>query len=184
MHHANAPDLKVGDIVYLEETNIKTTSPVEKSGDQRHRLFKVVDQISSHAFRLELPASWRIHDVFHISLLTPVKEDTIGGCEHEKPPPEINEGEEYWKVSEILDSQCRNRRLEYFIRWEEYGPKENKWEPADIMKEDILELIEAFHAQYHDAWSRINKPPTRVKSKKKSKKASVPRSVPKLVSTQ
>jgi len=79
----------------------------------------------------------RIHNVFHVSLLEPYREDTIPGRKQEPPPPiVIPEGDVEWEIHKILDSRIsgRGRKLQYLISWKGYGPKQNSWEPAVNLK--------------------------------------------------
>jgi hypothetical protein len=51
---------------------------------------------------LKLPESWQIHKVFHATLLCPYQEDEVYGENYIRPPPDIEEGEEVYKVEQIL----------------------------------------------------------------------------------
>ena len=83
-------------------------------------------------FRLELPPTWKIHDVFHTSLLTPYQETTAYGVNYPEPPPELVEGEEEYIVDRILNSRRhgRNKQLQFLIHWEGYSTAHDSWEPA------------------------------------------------------
>ncbi|MBW0556780.1 hypothetical protein O181_096495 [Austropuccinia psidii MF-1] len=57
-----------------------------------------------------LPSQWKsIHQVFHISLLKPVKTSTIPNRHQEPPPPRIIEEKEELEVSQILDSKLKRK---------------------------------------------------------------------------
>ena len=58
-------------------------------------------------YRLQLPATWQIHDVFHAALLRPYKENGIYGENFVKPPPELKEGEEVYDEETILNHRKR-----------------------------------------------------------------------------
>jgi hypothetical protein len=75
-------------------------------------------------FQLELPSHWRIHNVFHASLLSPYTETDIHGPNYPKPPPDIIEGESEFKVEQIIGSRCTGKRktLQYKVRWKGYSP--------------------------------------------------------------
>jgi len=54
------------------------------------------------AYHLQLPTFWKIHDVFHASLLTPYKETEQHGPNFLEPPPEILDREPKWEVEKVL----------------------------------------------------------------------------------
>ncbi|SGY78585.1 BQ5605_C008g04896 [Microbotryum silenes-dioicae] len=129
-------------------------SPPFKIGDQldSHKLgpFRIQRIISPAAFKLELPASMKIHPVFHVSLLEPYQANSLASrCSNPPPPPEIINGEEGYQVKQILDSRNnrRSRRLEYFVDWTGYGPQDRQWvSAADFDYDDSL-VIE-FHTRH------------------------------------
>jgi hypothetical protein len=45
-------------------------------------------------YQLELPEHWKIHNIFHSSLLTPYCETMEHGKNFAQPPPELVEGKE------------------------------------------------------------------------------------------
>ena len=92
-------------------------------------IMKVVSPI---VFKLELPSTWKIHNVFHTSLLTPYRETTAHGTNYPEPPPELIEGEEEYIVDRILNSQQhgKGKQLQFLIHWEDYSTAHDSWEPA------------------------------------------------------
>jgi len=65
----------IGDKVWLEGTNLKLpTNLTSKLSPRRYGPFRVAAKISNVAYQLELPLQWKIHDVFHASLITPYRE--------------------------------------------------------------------------------------------------------------
>jgi hypothetical protein len=70
-HHRDIPPLLPDSLVLLDGKGIDIDSPSRKLADKRHGPFKVVERIGEVSYRIKLPDSWKIHDVFHISKLTP-----------------------------------------------------------------------------------------------------------------
>ena len=56
-------------------------------------------------YQLDLPIQWKIHDVFHIDLLTPYQEMDFNGPNFVPPPPNLIDGEEEYEIEEILDAR-------------------------------------------------------------------------------
>ena len=87
--HRDISPLLPGTMVLLDGKGIETKSPSHKLDDKRHGPFEVVEQISEVSYRLKLPASWKIHDVFHVSKLVPFKEPKFPSQTAAPPPPSI-----------------------------------------------------------------------------------------------
>ena len=66
----NPQGLKVGDHVWLENKNIHSNRLSKKLDNKRYGLFKILKDIGSGAFELELPEGWMIHNIFNEDLLT------------------------------------------------------------------------------------------------------------------
>jgi hypothetical protein len=107
----------VGDQVWLEGTNLKLSHPKAKLDAKRYGPFKVIEEILPVVFRLELPSHWKIHNVFHASLLTRYNETEEHGCNFAQPAPELIEGEEEYKVEQVLNSRRfgRAKKLQYLL---------------------------------------------------------------------
>ena len=91
--------------------------------------FKIVRKVDSLAYELEMNPGWRIHPVFHVSLLEPYRTD---GRTQPPPPPIDLEGHLEYKVESILDHRFTNNkrdRVSYLLKWLGYGPEHNSWEP-------------------------------------------------------
>ena len=96
----------IGSKVWLEVTNLKLPSNLTpKLAPKCYGPFKVTAQISKVAYRLSLPAHWKIHNVFHASLLTPYCETDQHGPNFLEPPPDIIEGKPEWEVERILQER-------------------------------------------------------------------------------
>jgi Chromo (CHRromatin Organisation MOdifier) domain len=83
---------------------------------------------------LKLPESWQIHKVFH-------------GENYIRPLPDIEEGEEVYKVEQILKHRKRGRGYEYLIKWVGYPITKALWEPKSNLTgaTDILCKYQELH---------------------------------------
>lgn len=143
-----APSFQVGDLVTLNARNIKTIRPSKKLDWKRLGPFPVEAIVSSHAYRLTLPATMKVHPVFHVSLLEPAASNPLPG-QHNPPPPPIEvDNEEEFEIEDILDSRHfgRNRRLQYLVRWTGYP--DPTWEPAENLEEAAA--LDRFHHLFPD----------------------------------
>jgi hypothetical protein len=93
-----------GDQVWLEGMNLRLSHPKAKLAPKRYGSFRVINIISPVVYRLELPTHWKIHNIFHSSLLTPYHETPENGENFTQPPPELIEGEEEYVVDRIMNS--------------------------------------------------------------------------------
>ena len=74
-----APAYKIGDEVWLLRRHIQTTRPSSKLNLKRLEGFKITQKISSHAYKLDLPASMKCHPAFDVSLLEPASSNPLSG---------------------------------------------------------------------------------------------------------
>lgn len=163
-HRAPAPELPIGSKVWLNRKNIKTIRPSLKLDYKKFGPFKVIERIGVVSYRIDLPPSMKIHNVFHVSLLEPVVENMFDNREIPPPPPvEIDDHKEY-EVEEILDSRLYYRKLQYLVRWKGYSISEDKWLPPANL-EHCKDMIDEFHSKFPDkpsqdstAISRRNRP--------------------------
>src|SRR6266403_3139988 len=119
--------------VWLDASHLKLPHQKAKLTPKRLGPFKITQEISPVAYCLGLPPNWRIHNVFHASLLTPYHEMTVHGPNFARPPPDLVDGEEEYEVKRIIAHRQfrRSKRLQYLIKWKGYPESDNTWEPAD-----------------------------------------------------
>ena len=89
-----------------------------KLAPKRHGPFPISKQVSPVVYQLQLPDAWKIHDVFHASLLTPYHETSQHGPNYIKPPPELIEGEHEYEVETIVNHRLhgKTKALQYLLK--------------------------------------------------------------------
>ena len=97
---------KVGEKVWLETTNLHMNGP-KKLQMRRTGPFEVEEVISRMVFHLHIPSQWKIHLVFHASLLTSYKETSEHGLNFLRPPLDLIDREEEYKVEAVLRHRGR-----------------------------------------------------------------------------
>ena len=143
------PTFNIGDEVWLDARNIRTTRPTPKLSEKKLGPFKIESVISKNAFKLTLPSKWKaIHPVFHVSLLEPAK-GLYPGKTHPPPEPVNVQDHLEWEVSRILDSRLRKGKLQYLVEWTGFQSDEDRtsWEPANHLR-NSPDLVQDFHSNY------------------------------------
>jgi len=136
---------KLNDQVWLESKHLALPHQSKKLAPKRVGPFRITKVISPVVFRLDLPPSWHIHDVFHASLLTSYRETTAYGPNFIKPPPDLIDGEEEYEVEAVLNHRMfgHRRQVQYLIKWKGYPHSDNTWEPSENVHTDGL--IKVYH---------------------------------------
>lgn len=125
---------KKGDKVWLDTRNLKTNYH-KKMAPKQEGPFEIDKVLGPVTYRLKLPTTWRIHNVFHAILLKPYTENKVYGENFPLPPPDILDGEVY-EVELIIRHQKRGRSYQYLVKWEGYPISEASWEPEDSFSDD------------------------------------------------
>ncbi len=130
--HAKPRSYALGNKVWLNSKYIKTKRN-RKLEAKFFGPFRVLYPVGKQAYKIKFPKKWRIHDVFHVSLLeqdTTRKgrvDETMSMLEFESD----GDGEEY-EVEAICDSAVYARESEghlpglyYLVSWKGYPEEEN-----------------------------------------------------------
>ena len=141
----------VGERVMLSTQNLKLLNQPSKKFRSRYvGPYKIIEKISSQAFKLDLPSNMKVHPVFHISLL---KEFNSLMPETEIPDniPTSNDmiyGDDTFFVHSIINHKIANHpatyakgpALLYTGKWEGYDSSEDSWEPyVNVKRTDCFE---------------------------------------------
>ena len=152
------PDIDIGDLVIPNARNIRTKRPTKKLSPRLYGPFKVLKKRGNRAFKVDISPRWKIHPVFHVSLLEPYK---VSDRPNREPPPrepEDVEGDIEWEVEQILKSEIITytrkvrrvdiefKELRYFVKWAGCSEDENTWEPPEGLV-NAREIVEKFHRE-------------------------------------
>ena len=98
-------------------------------------LFRVIETIGQQAYRLSLPDDWKIHTVFHVSLL---KLWNIVNLQEDQPVshddvPEVEEP--FYEIEWILRWRKTKRKnkimKQYLVLWRGYPVEDSMWIEAN-----------------------------------------------------
>ncbi len=143
-------EMKTGDKVWLEGKNLHIIGAC-KLLPKRYGPFTITKRNGPVAYKLELPPSMKIHNIFHIDLLMPYKETEQYGMPYTRPPPVIDQGEEEYEIESIISdkSSGRNWKKQYLIHWKGYPSSNDSWvdhedlHAPEILQEYLLHSTEA-----------------------------------------
>ena len=87
--------------VWLDMRHMKT-SYHKKMVPKQEGPFEIEEVMGPVMYRLKLPQEWKIHNVFHATLLKPYVKTETYGENYTRPPPELLEEQEVYEVEAIV----------------------------------------------------------------------------------
>jgi hypothetical protein len=87
-------------------------------------------------YQLTLPVKWKIHDVFHVNVLSEAVSDTIPHQRKPTPPPVKVNDEDFWVMEKYIDTQWFRNQFQFKIRWDGFSEEHDTWENADDINSD------------------------------------------------
>ena len=152
----------VSDMIYLNDKNIRIKRN-KKLEWKLFEFFEITHVIDEQAYRLKLSSQWRVHDVFHISLLkknSKKKNATELSYQQNDIEIEKNETNEFYEVNDIIDSKIydydkvsdkkfSDSDLYYLIDWADCDSENRTWKSVFDIKH-LRDLLRAFHKKHFD----------------------------------
>jgi len=133
----------VGDTVLLSSENLKLLG-CTKFWPRFVGPFKVTEAIPKDNYRLQLPAMWGIHDVFHVSLLKPYFSD---GTYQPPPLPDILQ-EDSFSISQIVQHKYvfkgKRTSLQFLCQYTDSTPENRTWEHEKDVQKACPQLLKSY----------------------------------------
>jgi transposase InsO family protein len=130
----------VGDMVYLKMAPYRLAAFGFRGAIKLHTKyygpFKILQKVGTVAYKLLLPATVKIHDVFHVSQL----KKHLGPKAVPSPDLPLINPDGTIKTAPALVLQVRQIPrnnlpvVQWFIQWDNLSPEEASWEDADFIK--------------------------------------------------
>ena len=104
-----------------------------------------MERINDVAFRLALPFSWKIHNVFHVSLLEKHHPNQINNRTSPRPTPvQVKRTPDIYLIDKIVAARKINGKMQYLVHWKDFSAAERTWEPESSLKKDVPGLVREF----------------------------------------
>jgi hypothetical protein len=140
--HRRLVDFEPGDNVWVKTANWSTDRPSKKLSEQMAGPYKVLAK-EGHSYRVELPASMKIHPVFPAGSLRRDPNDPLPGQANAPPPPVNVTADDEYEVQEIIAVKLTRRKLTYRAKWTG-ADKDPEFYPASDFKYSP-HLLKRFH---------------------------------------
>lgn len=151
-------NFQVDDQVWLSSRNFTFKAGAKKFAPRYLGPFKISEVLGPVTYRLELPEDWKLHNVFHVSLLRQFLKDE----RFRMPEPvRIVDGVPEWEVEAIVNHRFVDRKTksgkrkgskcQYLVHWKGYGPEWQSWLPERNCV-NSQQLINAY-------WQKLSKNP-------------------------
>ena len=137
VHYANQHRrdffFKEGEEVLLSTQNLKLPKGLTHKLASRYTgPFKITEVVGTTACKLKLPSGWKIHNVFHVSLLKKYKRST----DRDTPPASLipiqAENQTEYVVAKVIGSKLTgDGKTLYLVLWKGYPESEATWEPYE-----------------------------------------------------
>jgi len=137
-----------GDKVWLRRKHIRTAQPSNKLDHKQIGPYTILEKVGLRAYKLNLPATVKIHPVFHISLLEPTASiEPIPGHNQPPPPLVVIQEQQDWEVENAFDSRRHQNQIQYLVKWTGFHDPDRTWYQAPNFL-NLPALVCQFHEEY------------------------------------
>jgi hypothetical protein len=140
--HRRESELAVGQKVWLSTAHLPLKQGTRKLAEKWTGPFPIIAQVTREAWRLQLPATFRLHPVFHTSQLKPC----IGEARH-RAPIQLEDATEEYEVERLLDRRIARGQEQFLVRWRGYTAFDDTWEPRANLA-NAKELLAEFERSH------------------------------------
>ena len=129
-----ATELRPKDKAYVQKGKARKDQPSAGLNDKYWGPFPVKQKVGQSSYKLELSSQTRIHPVFNSDVVKQAATNPFPGQQlQNKPPPNIMEGQEEYKIKTILDKKVKRNGIQYRVKWKGY--EETTWEPMSNLRQ-------------------------------------------------
>ena len=123
----------------LSTKNLKQKRSSKKLSHKYVESFKIKNKIETQIYRLTLSNIYRIHNIFHVSLLKSYRHRVDD--KKTKQMMQISnliDDEEQWKIEEIVDKIEDKKSIWYKMKWLNWNLEYNQW----LLENDLDKAID------------------------------------------
>jgi hypothetical protein len=155
--HALAPHYSANQLVLLSSDGLRSKTE-SKLGPKWLGPFPVLQHSSPLNVELQLPPSWRIHPVFHVSKLKPyhaprsqfpTRSSFTAPVDPILVTDDLGEIAIEWVVDHIYDHKIVDRQLLFHTRWLGFSHHDDSWEP-------VTSFVNPFTTAFVDYLAHLN----------------------------
>ena len=165
-------EFRPGDLVYLSTKGLRIVSQAcKKLKDRRLGPYRVEAKIGLKSYRLHLPPGMRLHNVFHVDLLSQAPSSTPLRLQ----PPEVNEDDREYEVESIQDVKIDRFRgskayhLQFLVKYINDGLDYPEWSLLDPLDDEDGRVVPLDNFLKTDRWAEFKRSPQYLTWAKKHK---------------